>query len=105
MKGWNNIRTDIYFSDSFYWGRFFILTLCREYFGATIIDYGWLFFAIGSFLDASNVADIFDVLHVTVYDEDRGGKTDFLGAIVIPLLEVSKFDSNYLTNTTARKVT
>eukprot|EP01147_Barroeca_monosierra_P011350 gene11349-3382_t len=67
---------------------FFILTLCREYFGATIIDYGWLFFAIGSFLDASNVADIFDVLHVTVYDEDRGGKTDFLGAIVIPLLEM-----------------
>eukprot|EP00043_Microstomoeca_roanoka_P017883 m.188128 g.188128 ORF g.188128 m.188128 type:complete len:957 (+) comp16719_c0_seq2:96-2966(+) len=35
-----------------------------------------------------NVLDIFDVLRVTVYDEDRGGKSDFLGALVIPLLEI-----------------
>ncbi|EGD77150.1 hypothetical protein PTSG_07483 [Salpingoeca rosetta] len=35
-----------------------------------------------------NVLDVFDVVRITVYDEDRGGKTDFLGALIIPLLEI-----------------
>lgn len=41
------------------------------------------------FICHSNVADIFDVLNVTVYDEDKGGKREFLGAVAIPLLEAS----------------
>ena len=39
-------------------------------------------------LVCSGVYDVFDVLRVTVYDADRGGKSEFLGALVLPLLEV-----------------
>ncbi|EGD81121.1 hypothetical protein PTSG_11158 [Salpingoeca rosetta] len=34
------------------------------------------------------VTDVFDVLRVRVYDEDRGSSDDFLGAVDIPLLEI-----------------
>jgi len=38
----------------------------------------------------SFIKDIFDVLDVTVFDEDMGGKKkEFLGSISIPLLNVS----------------
>ena len=37
----------------------------------------------------SNVKDIHSVLEVTVYDEDRDKKAEFLGKVAIPLLKVS----------------
>ena len=37
----------------------------------------------------SNVKDIHSVLEVTVYDEDRDKKVEFLGKVAIPLLRVS----------------
>ena len=37
----------------------------------------------------SNVKDIHSVLEVTVYDEDRDKKAEFLGKIAIPILRVS----------------
>jgi len=39
----------------------------------------------------SNIKDIHSVLEVTVYDEDRDRSADFLGKVVIPLLNVSNF--------------
>ena len=36
----------------------------------------------------SNVKDIHSVLEVTVFDEDRDKKVEFLGKIAIPLLRV-----------------
>lgn len=37
---------------------------------------------------SSNVKDINSVLEVTVYDEDRDHKVEFLGKVAIPLLSV-----------------
>lgn len=37
----------------------------------------------------SNIKDIHSILEVTVYDEDRDKKVEFLGKIAIPLLNVS----------------
>ena len=37
----------------------------------------------------SNVKDIHSLLEVTVYDEDRDKKVEFLGKVAIPLLRVS----------------
>ena len=36
----------------------------------------------------SNVKDIHSVLEVTVYDEDKDHKVEFLGKVSIPLLKV-----------------
>ena len=36
----------------------------------------------------SHVSDIFDVVRITVFDEDKGDKAEFLGALVISLLDV-----------------
>lgn len=36
----------------------------------------------------SNVKDIHSVLEVTVYDEDRDHKVEFLGKVAIPLLRI-----------------
>jgi len=36
----------------------------------------------------SNVKDINSVLEVTVYDEDRDHKVEFLGKVAIPLLRI-----------------
>ena len=41
------------------------------------------------FLLFSDVKDIHSVLEVTVYDEDRDKKSEFLGKVAIPLLKVS----------------
>ncbi|KAG7256981.1 hypothetical protein CRUP_027534 [Coryphaenoides rupestris] len=38
------------------------------------------------FLAEFNIKDIHSVLEVTVYDEDRDRSADFLGKVVIPLL-------------------
>lgn len=38
--------------------------------------------------DCSNVKDINSVLEVTVYDEDRDHKVEFLGKLAIPLLRI-----------------
>jgi len=38
----------------------------------------------------SNVKDIHSLLEVTVYDEDRDKKVEFLGKVSIPLLNVSR---------------
>ena len=40
----------------------------------------------------SNVKDIHSVLEVTVYDEDRDKKVEFLGKVAIPLLRVSSLE-------------
>lgn len=37
--------------------------------------------------------DIFDVLHVSVFDEDSNGKFDFIGRIAVPLLDVCQLSS------------
>ena len=37
---------------------------------------------------SSNVKDIHSMLEVTVYDEDRDKKVEFLGKVLIPLLKV-----------------
>ena len=42
----------------------------------------------------SDVTDIHSVLEISVYDEDRDKKTDFLGRIAIPLLKVRYIDSS-----------
>lgn len=39
-------------------------------------------------INISNVKDINSVLEVTVYDEDRDHRCEFLGAVVIPLLKI-----------------
>lgn len=36
----------------------------------------------------SNVRDIHSVLEVTVYDEDRDHKVEFLGRVAVPLLKI-----------------
>lgn len=36
----------------------------------------------------SNVKDIHSVLEVTVYDEDKDHKVEFLGKVAIPLLRI-----------------
>ena len=37
---------------------------------------------------SSPMLDFYDVLEFTVYDEDKGGKKEFLGALVIPVLDI-----------------
>lgn len=37
---------------------------------------------------SSNVKDIHSVLEVTVYDEDRDHKVEFLGKVAVPLLRI-----------------
>lgn len=39
-------------------------------------------------LSFSKVKDVHSVLEITVYDEDRDKKVEFLGKIAIPLLKV-----------------
>ena len=36
-----------------------------------------------------NVHDIHDVVDITVFDEDKRGAPEFLGRVVIPLLQVT----------------
>lgn len=43
-----------------------------------------------SHVDFSNVKDIHSILEVSVYDEDRDKKAEFLGKVAIPLLKVSR---------------
>lgn len=40
------------------------------------------------FYSNSNVKDMSSVLEITVYDEDRDHKVEFLGKVVIPLLRI-----------------
>ncbi len=41
------------------------------------------------FFACSNIKDIHEILEVTVFDEDRDRKIEFLGKVLIPLLRVS----------------
>lgn len=45
--------------------------------------------SLGFYLFHSNVKDIHSVLEVTVFDEDKDRRADFLGKVAIPLLRVS----------------
>ena len=51
-----------------------------------------------AFNDFSPVQDIHSVLEVTVYDEDRDKKFDFLGKVAIPLMKVSALLCVIFTN-------
>jgi C2 domain len=43
----------------------------------------------------SNVKDINSILEVTVYDEDRDHKVEFLGKVAIPLLRVQNGEKKW----------
>lgn len=43
----------------------------------------------------SNVKDINNVLEITVYDEDRDHKVEFLGKLSIPLLRIRNGDRRW----------
>lgn len=45
----------------------------------------------------SRVKDIHEVLEVTVYDEDRDKKVEFLGKVAIPLLKVKSGEKRWYT--------
>ena len=51
----------------------------------------------------SNVKDIHSILEVTVYDEDRDKKCEFLGKVAIPLLKVNLFSFPCTGLTSVRK--
>ena len=58
-----------------------------------------------NFLVFSDVRDIHDVVEITVYDEDKDHKFEFLGRIVIPLLRVKNGERKWykLKDKTLRK--
>ena len=43
----------------------------------------------------SNVKDVHSILEITVYDEDRDGRTDFLGKTSIPLLRIKNGEKKW----------
>lgn len=45
----------------------------------------------------SNVKDMTSVLEVTVFDEDRDHKVEFLGRVVIPLLRIHNGEKRWYT--------
>ena len=45
----------------------------------------------------SNVKDIHDVLEVTVYDEDKDHKYEFLGKVKIPLLKIKNSEKRWFS--------
>ena len=42
-----------------------------------------------------SVPDVHSVLHITVYDEDKNHKTEFLGKLCIPLLNMKNQDKKW----------
>jgi Ca2+-dependent lipid-binding protein len=46
-------------------------------------------------LISSDVKDIHDVLEITVYDEDKDHKYEFLGKVVIPLLKIKNNEAKW----------
>lgn len=49
------------------------------------------------FFHSSDVKDIHDVLEVTVYDEDKDHKFEFLGKVKIPLLRIKNNERRWYT--------
>lgn len=45
----------------------------------------------------SNVKDMTSVLEITVFDEDRDHKVEFLGRIIIPLLRIHNGEKRWYT--------
>lgn len=45
----------------------------------------------------SNVKDMTSVLEVTVFDEDRDHKVEFLGRVIIPLLRIHNGEKRWYT--------
>lgn len=48
-------------------------------------------------MNDSNVKDMTSVLEVTVFDEDRDHKVEFLGRIIIPLLRIHNGEKRWYT--------
>ena len=44
----------------------------------------------------SDIRDIHDIVEITVYDEDKDHKYEFLGRVQIPLLRVKNGERNWL---------
>ena len=53
----------------------------------------WLLFSV--VVPYSNVRDIHSVLEITVYDEDRDKKSEFLGKVSIPVLKVNNLSLSF----------
>ncbi len=65
------------------------LLVCVQFAGASALETTILLFARFFFYrHSSDILDIHDCLDVTVFDEDKDHKSEFLGRVKIPLLRI-----------------